>query len=183
MGKRSDFDKVPRDFYPTVDPFAVVPLIPYIRGLRYAEPCYGNGDLEDLLYDVAFCAWRSDVRETVGCSKVIDALELTSQDLRGASIIITNPPFTKSILLPLIDHLTSLKPCWLLLPADIMHNGYFTEYMQKCLYVVSIGRLRWFRDSKSKSKDNFCWYYWSMSPTKTTTTFVKTYHKQFQRPE
>ena len=79
MGKRSDFEKVPKDFYPTTDTRAVEPLVPFIRGKTYAEPCYGDGDLEDLLMDVATCKWRSDVRETVGSSKVMDALSLTKE--------------------------------------------------------------------------------------------------------
>ena len=39
MGKRSSFERIPRDFYPT--PFAAVPpLIPHLRGVRtFAEPC------------------------------------------------------------------------------------------------------------------------------------------------
>ena len=33
MGKRSNFERLPRDFYPT--PFsAVAPLIPHLRGVR-----------------------------------------------------------------------------------------------------------------------------------------------------
>jgi hypothetical protein len=45
MGKRSNFERVPRDFYPT--PYAAVPpLIPHLRGIRtFAEPCCGNGAL------------------------------------------------------------------------------------------------------------------------------------------
>ena len=47
MGKRSDFERIPRDLYPTPAK-AVQPLIPYLRaaGIRnFAEPCCGNGDL------------------------------------------------------------------------------------------------------------------------------------------
>jgi hypothetical protein len=54
-----------------------------IRGKTYAEVCYGDGDLEDQLMDVATCKWRSDIRETVGCSKVLDALDITKEDLKG----------------------------------------------------------------------------------------------------
>jgi hypothetical protein len=40
MGKRSSFERIPRDFYPT--PYAAVPpLIPHLRGIRtFAEPCW-----------------------------------------------------------------------------------------------------------------------------------------------
>ena len=53
MGKRTkqDFDKRPRDYYATIDPDAVKPLIPFIRGLRVAEPCAGDGDLAEIWKD------------------------------------------------------------------------------------------------------------------------------------
>lgn len=171
MGKRSNFDKVPKDFYGTTDPKAVPPkLVEFIRGKSYAEPCYGNGDLEDLLMDVATCKWRSDIRETVGSSKVVDAMCLSKEDIAGCDYIITNPPFSRDVLLPLIDHFVSMKPTWLLLPADYMHNVYFGDYMQRCRRVISVGRLKWFKDSKHTSTDNFAWYFWVKGATTDTRT-------------
>ena len=160
MSKRSNFEKIPKDFYATTDPNAVAPLVPFIRGLTYAEPFYGDGDLEDLLMDVATCKWRSDLRETVGSSKVMPATDLREEDLEHVDCIISNPPFTRGTLLPCIDHLISLKPTWLLLPADYTHNRYFGSYMSICNKIVSVGRVKWFKDSKSCSTDNFAWYYW-----------------------
>jgi hypothetical protein len=45
MGKRSDFQRKPRDFYPT--PFAAVePLIGHLpRKFKFSEPCAGDGQL------------------------------------------------------------------------------------------------------------------------------------------
>jgi len=163
MGKREEVKKpkVDKDFYATIDPDAVTPLLPYIRGSTYAEPFYGDGDLEDLLMDVATCKWRSDIRETVLSSKVMPATDVIEYDLRDCDLIISNPPFTRSVLLPCIDHLITLKPTWLLLPADMLHNKYMTFYMKKCELVLSIGRLCWFLDErgkKTKGVDNYCWY-------------------------
>jgi hypothetical protein len=159
MSKRSSFEKIPKDFYATTDPKAIPPnLVKFIRGMTYAEPCYGEGDLEDLLMDVAVCRWRSDIRDT-GCCKLWDATCLSEHELGHCDVIITNPPFSRSVLLPMIDHFTSLKPTWLLLPAGYMHNRYFAPYMRKCSLVVSIGRLKWFKDSKHTSTDDFAWYY------------------------
>lgn len=173
MSKRSDFDKVPKEFYPTTDPKAIPPvLVALLRGKTYAEPCYGNGDLEDLLMDVATCKWRSDIRETVGSSKVMDALELTKEDLKECDLVVTNPPFSKDVLLPLIDHFVSLKPTWLLLPADYMHNLYFGPYMKRCSRVVSVGRVCWFpkEGKRVASTDNFAWYFWKKGATTDTRT-------------
>ena len=171
MGKRSDFPKVDKDFYATIDPKATEPLIPFIRGKTYAEPCYGNGDLEDLLMDVAICQWRSDIRETVSSSKVMDALSLTKEQLEGIDLIVTNPPFTRTVLMPMLDHFITLKPTWLLLPADLMHNVYFGEAMRRCSKVVSIGRLKWIKDSPHASVDNFCWYFWPQHSIQQETVF------------
>ena len=163
MSKRNDtFEKIPKDWYPTTDPNAVTPLVPFIRDMTCAEPFYGDGDLEYLLSSIgaASCGWRSDLRETVGNSKVMPATDLRKEDLDHVDCIISNPPFTRGTLLPCIDHLISLKPTWLLLPADYMHNRYFGSYMSICDKVVSVGRVKWFKDSKSCSTDNFAWYYW-----------------------
>ena len=161
MGKRSDLEKIPKDYYPTTDPDAVTPLIPYIRGCTYAEPFYGNGDLEDLLMDAATCMWRSDIRDTVLVCTVKPATEVTESNLFGIDCIISNPPFTKSVLLPCIEHLSKLRPTWLLLPADMLHNKYMAPYMKKCELVLSVGRLYWFPNDQGKmvkGVDNYCWY-------------------------
>lgn len=171
MSKRSDFERVPKDFYATVDPKAIPErFVQEVRGKTYCEPCYGEGDLEDLLMDVATCKWRSDIRATVGSSKVMDALDLDWCDIADCDLIITNPPYKKDLLLPLIDHFASLKPTWLLLPADMMHNKYFAPYMETCSKAVSIGRLCWFpkEGKRVASTDNFCWYLFGNKTTKTT---------------
>ena len=171
MSKRSgNFEKIPKDFYPTTDPNAVAPLVPFIRCKTYAEPFYGEGDLEDLLMDAATCRWRSDIRETVVASKVMPATDILKYDLWDCDVIISNPPFTKDVLLPCIDHLISLKPMWLLLPADMMHNKYFAPHMRMCSKVVSVGRIKWFKGSKSCSTDNFAWYYWKQHADEETQT-------------
>lgn len=171
MSKRSSFEKIPRDFYPTTDPKAIPPkLVEFIRGKTYAEPCYGEGDLEDLLMDVSVCRWRSDIRKT-GCCKLWDAMCLSKSEIARCDMILTNPPFSRDVLLPMIDHFVSLKPTWLLLPADMMHNRYFSPYMAKCSRVVSVGRLKWFKDSKHTSTDNFSWFFWPHKAEPTDTIF------------
>lgn len=162
MGKRSNFEKIPRDFYGTTDPKAIPEkFMRLVRGKTFAEPCCGAGDLTELLVDIATCKWESDIEDR-GAGKVRDAMSLTKEDLRQCDVIITNPPFTKSVLLPMIDHFMSIKPTWLLLPADMMHNVYFKEYVDKCTRIVSVGRLKWFKDSAHSSTDNYAWYFWPM---------------------
>ena len=159
MGKRSNYENnTPKDFWPTRDPSAIPQtFMSMVRGKTYAEPCYGDGDLEDLLMEIAHCKWRSDVRETVGSSKVMDATTLTKEMLTGCDMIITNPPFSWSLLKPLLDHLPTLKPTWFLLPANVMHNKRMGPYMEKCAWVISIGRLYWM-ENKVRGVDDFAWF-------------------------
>jgi hypothetical protein len=170
LSKRSNFDKIPRDFYPTFDTNATPPsFIREIRGKRYAEPCCGQGDLVELLYDAAICKWESDIEDR-GLGFLFDAMCLTKNELWKCDLIITNPPYTRKVILPMIDHFISLKPTWLLLPADWMHNKYFGPYMDKCSKVISVGRLKWFKDSLHSSTDNYCWYYWKHKASSDTDT-------------
>lgn len=160
MGKRdgNKFERVEKDFYSTLDPACLVPeFLHRIRGCRYAEPCYGEGHLEDLMMDAATCVWRSDVRETVGSSFVLDATKLTKADLRQADCIITNPPYKWDMLKPLLDHLPTLKPTWLLLPSDYAFNVRMGPYVQRCEHIIAVGRLYW-RLNKVKGVTNFAWY-------------------------
>ena len=146
MGKRSDYDKVPRDKYYTIDRNAVPDsFLEYISGHTYAEPCYGGGDLEGLIGDMAGCKWRSDLDPDPDVPVLRkDATTLTRKDLSECDLIVTNPPFTWELLQPLLDHLPTLTQTWLLLPANIMHNKRMAPYMEKCNWVVSVGRLYWF---------------------------------------
>lgn len=158
MGKRQQkFQKSKRDYYPTVDPDAVKPLIPFIKGLNYAEVCSGNGDLVMLLEPDVICKWESDIEPQNKYIFKRDALTLTSDDLWECEVIITNPPFSWPLLEPLLDHLPKLLPTWLLLPADVAHNRRMGKYILACSHIVSVGRLYWM-DNKVKGVDNYAWF-------------------------
>lgn len=159
MGKRQQkFQKSKRDYYPTIDPDAVKPLIPFIKGLRVAEVCAGNGDLAQLLEPDCKVVWESDIEPQNKYIAQQDALELDYYDIaQSVDVIVTNPPFSWPLLQPLLDHLPKLKPTWLLLPADVMHNKRMAPYMNRCRFIVSVGRLYWM-DNKIKGVDNYAWF-------------------------
>ena len=61
MGKRSDFERQPRDFYPTPME-AVEPLLEHLpEDFPFAEPCAGNGALLNHLETKGICMWASDI--------------------------------------------------------------------------------------------------------------------------
>lgn len=152
MGKRSDFKRVDKDYYPTIDVRAWQALKPHLpHDFSYAEPCYGKGHLANMIG--GRMVYASDI-ELDGT----DALTLTEDDLYPADYIITNPPWSRSILHPMIEHFRNLKPTWLLFDADWAHTKQSSEYMKYCSRIVSVGRLIWIEGTKTSGKDNCAWY-------------------------
>lgn len=157
MGKRSDFERRPRDAYPT--PYeAVLPLLPHLRaGTRFDEPCCGAGDLiQHLERHGHLCMGASDIEPGNASGLALDALEVTA--CRGAEVFITNPPWDRKILHPLIERLSSIAPTWLLFDADWMHTKQAAPYLPWLHKVVSVGRVKWIPGSKMTGKDNCAWH-------------------------
>lgn len=162
MGKRSSFERVPRDFYPTPS-HAVQPLLPFLpRGFLYAEPCVGDGALVAALQDRT-CVYAADIAQGQ------NALDYDG-DYNGAQGIITNPPWDRSILHPMIEKFRNSLPTFLLFDADWMHTRQAEPYIKYCSLIVSVGRVKWIPESKHTGKDNCCWYLFEKE--KTTTIFV-----------
>ena len=157
MGKRSSFERNPRDFYPTPIE-AVKPLIPHVGRVSYTEPCAGNGALIDHLNGAGLkCIAAFDIFPKRHDVRLKNAL-LADASLRDADHIITNPPWDRKILHPMIEHFASMRPTWLLFDADWMHTKQSEPYMKYCQKIVSVGRVKWIPDSKMTGKDNAAWY-------------------------
>ena len=163
MSKRnSKFERVGKDFYPT--PYeAVVPLFPHLpaRKATYYEPCAGQGDLIFHLNNHAICIGHSDLYEyepkwNQDSSRLRDAA--TTQYDTTADYFITNPPWDRKFLHPIIENLSNQKPTWLLFDADWMHTKQAIPLLKRCTVIVSVGRVKWFPESKMTGFDNVCWY-------------------------
>ena len=161
MGKRSDFERITRDYYPT--PIAAVePLIPHLPySFDYVEPCAGDGrligHLEELTEGHAECLFASDIEPRGHMITQCDALEVNVVGL-DIDYCITNPPWDRKILHPFIERWMQMCPTWVLFDADWMHTKQSAILMSYCEKVVSVGRVKWIEDSKSVGKDNCCWY-------------------------
>ncbi|MAM60842.1 class I SAM-dependent methyltransferase [Maritimibacter sp. UBA3975] len=156
MGKRSDFERIPRDFYPTPRE-AVLPLIPHLpEWFTYLEPCAGDGALINALPGSAICPSDIDPRGEGIMQR--DALELTERQLSACDFIITNPPWDRKVLHPMIEHFSAMRPTWLLFDADWMHTKQSAPYMPWLRKVVSVGRVKWIPGSKMTGKDNCAWH-------------------------
>ena len=160
MGKRSNFERVERDFYPTPRE-AVLPLLPHIADCEYyAEPCVGDGALIGALRELkpsADCLWMSDIAPQFNAPRE-DAFALGMEEFADCDYIITNPPWNRKILHPMIDHFSTFRPTWLLFDADWMHTKQSIPFMPWCRKIVSVGRVKWIPDSKMTGKDNCAWY-------------------------
>lgn len=158
MGKRSNFQRVDRDFYPTPES-AVIPLLPHLRpGASFIEPCAGDGALIDHLTAHGYrCVLGADVCPLRDDIQVADVMGLTACRA-DADCFITNPPWSRDILHPMIRHLSSQLPTWLLFDADWMHTRQSAEFMPLLRKVVSVGRVKWIKDSPHTGKDNAAWY-------------------------
>jgi hypothetical protein len=156
VGKRSTFERRPRDAYMT-PPSAVVPLLPFLlERERFCEPCAGDGKLRDFLVSQGHvCAAAWDIKPQ---GPRIDRHDATTRLIGNITSFITNPPWERDVLHRMIEHFTAQAPTWLLLDADWMHTRQAAPYWPRCSMVVSIGRVKWIADSKSTGKDNCCWY-------------------------
>lgn len=157
MGKRSEFVRAPRDFYPTPEA-AVLPLIPHLPyGVMFAEPCAGDGALIRALEKHGMsCCEALDIEPQTDIAFRGDALDWSPD--HSTDCIITNPPWRRDVLHPMIRHFSRMRPTWLLFDADWMHTRQAAPYLPLLRKIVSVGRVRWIPDSKMTGKDNCAWH-------------------------
>jgi hypothetical protein len=171
MGKRSDFQRVERDFYPT--PLAAVqPLLPHLPPpdqFSYWEPCAGDGAL--IKHIPAIYISASDIDPRSPRVEKADAFGCQPSHRTSVDYIITNPPWDRKILHPMIELFSDLAPTWLLFDADWMHTKQSAPFMPRLRKIVSVGRVKWIPDSKMTGKDNCAWYLFD-TPNNKPTEFV-----------
>jgi len=156
MGKRSDFERKPRDFYPTPME-AVKPLLEHLpKDFTFAEPCAGNGALIEHLETKGICMWASDIEPQADGIHKNDYSDVGFDELIESEYVITNPPWDRKILHPMIEYFSPKIKTWLLFDADWMHTKQSVPYMAMCIKIVSVGRIKWF--GNMTGKDNCAWY-------------------------
>jgi hypothetical protein len=160
MGKRSDFARRPRDFYPTPAE-AVGPLLQHLSpGTLFVEPCAGNGALVDHLVEAGHhCLMALDIEPRRDDVLEWDARRLGElQSVPAGGSIITNPPWSRDVLHDLIPHLSDILPTWLLFDADWAHTRQAAPFLPRLRKIVSVGRVKWIPDSPFTGKDNCAWH-------------------------
>lgn len=154
MGKRSNFERLERDAYQTIDPRAVEKLIPHLRGVKtFAEPCAGEGYLVGQLQAAGlYCTYEGDI--TTG----LDALAHPFDADAVFDAIITNPPWRRDIMHEMILRFQAIAPTWLLFDADWAHTKQAGPFLDQCSHIVSVGRLKWIPGTKMTGKENTAWH-------------------------
>lgn len=181
MGKRSDYIRKEKDFYET--PLkAVQPLIPHLPrdGFLLIDPCAGEGKIGDHVRDLMpdaqipylpFEMYDDEYEMDVMQADATTCQYGTSNEL---TLFITNPPWSREILHPIIDNLSWQEPTWLLFDADWMHTNQASEYLRYCKKIVSVGRVKWIEGSKGVGKDNCAWYLFDRTDSSPIQEITKT---------
>ena len=80
-------------------------------------------------------------------------------------MVITNPPWNRKILHPMIENFIQYNGAWLVFDANWMHTKQSIELMKYCKKIVTVGRVRWIGDKAGK--DDVCWYQFVNHKTST----------------
>lgn len=167
------FERDPNDFYRSFDKRIHKALSYHIEPeATYVEPCAGFGDLIIGLNELGIkCVGTFEKISRPNMNWTIkDAMDLTPDDVSNADYIITNPPWTRSILHPMIEHFANLKPTWLIFEADWAHTIQSIPYMDKyCTDIVSVGRLIWQPGTKTSGTKDCAWYKFDVNKNKDIT--------------
>lgn len=163
MSKRTITDsavKNPQNFWQT--PAKVTErLVPHLPPqLWYIEPCAGAGAIISVLHEHdMYCADAYDIEPNAPHIRQADA---QTQSVEGATII-TNPPYARHLLQPLLDHWIGSATCWLLLPLDMAVNVWTNSYMEYVSHILPVGRVSWLGNGKS-GMDNSAWFRFAREP-------------------
>ena len=177
MGKRSDFERIPRDYYPTPIE-AVEPLIAHLpyEKFDFVEPCAGDGRLINHIHKLTDglgeCLYACDIEPRHPDIKQMDAMEISfGSQYKVIDLCITNPPWERKFLHAFIDHWTEICPTWLLFDSDWAHTKQSAALMTYCTKIVSVGRVKWIEGSKMTGKDNCAWYLFDKDDRNAHTEF------------
>lgn len=167
MGKRSNFERKPRDLYPT--PYEpCVPLLTFLqtrqKAVRFIEPCAGDGRLIGHLerhghecveaYDLEPQPLYQGVKTQI---KKHDVLFMGGVKFKPCDYIITNPPWEREPLHKMIEYFSGQFPTWLLFDSDWKDTVQASPFKHICQTIISVGRVSWEGNGVS-GMDNASWY-------------------------
>lgn len=159
MSKRThDIERRKNDAYDTPAKACTELLKHVLPRTWFIEPCAGTGELRDHLVAAGlYCLGSWDIEPRGKVIAIGDARYDEFPSMAGC--FITNPPWTRELLHPIIENLSHQLPTWLLFDADWIHNATTPKLLiDRCERVVAQGRVKWIPDSKHSGVDNVAWY-------------------------
>ena len=158
MGKRSLLPRIPQDAYP-MPAEAVLPLLPHLKpGAQFIEPRCGDGHLVGYLK-------RAGHVLVSAYDLPHDARVKRYDEAKPGIVFITNPPWRRDVLHPIIVNLSDQAPTWLLIDAGWVHTRQSAPYLSRLRAIVSVGRVKWIKDSPFTGKDDCAWHLFDL-PTR-----------------
>jgi hypothetical protein len=151
MGKRSNFDRLPRDLYNTPAE-AVAPLLRWLKPkTHFIEPCCGQGALARALEQAG--------HRCIGGFDLPNDARVLRYCMAASEVFITNPPYwgRPRELHPLIENLSDQAPTWLLMSSDWLFNVSSGPLTKRLRRVIAVGRVKWIPGSPHVGKDNAAW--------------------------
>ncbi len=150
MGKRSLFSRIPQDAYPTPAEAAAPLLEQLAPRTHFVEPCCGEGFLVEHLKSAGHvCVGAFDLPP--------DARVKRYDEAKPGIFFITNPPWRRDVLHPIIVNLSAQLPTWLLIDAAWVHTRQSAPYLARLRTIVSVGRVKWLPGSPFTGKDDCVW--------------------------
>ena len=160
MAKRTKTDSAavnPRDFWPT--PMEAVP--PLVERLKVTdpngliiEPCAGDGRLADALTANGLkVRIMSDIEPRRDDVRRGDASKLP---FAPTHLVVTNPPWSRDLLEPILHNMVGKTNAWLLLPLDYLANLWMAPFVPYVNQIVPLGRVSWLNNGKG-GYENSAW--------------------------
>ncbi len=174
MGKYSEFKRVERDYYTT----PIKPVLPLNRliGINktYIEPCAGNGRMTSHLSSMSHtCLGAYDIEPMAEGIETKNALTIPRAELNKADYIITNPPWTREILHPMIEYFAEANHTFLLFDSNWANTQQSAHLLRKyCTVIMPVGRVKWIEGSKYSGKEDCSWYGFSRFKTSPNVDFI-----------
>lgn len=175
MSKRSAstgtvYKRHAHDYYIT-PPDAILPLLPHLADVPYfIEPCCGNGALVSHLAGWGLqCLLASDLVPKTPDALILDAI--THDFSMGSVPFITNPPWSRKWLHPLIENLSNQAPTWLLFDSDWAYTQQAKRFRDRLVFVQAAGRVKWIAESGGTGFDNAAWYLFDRPDPNRVTRF------------
>lgn len=161
-GLYSDFERKPRDFYPTPIE-AMYSLMPHLKErFNYFEPTAGDGAIIRHLLAArpgARCIGATDIEPLAPGIEQLDLLKETPVGLPMSDIAITNFPWDRKLLHPMIDAVTEHCPVWTIIDSKWLNNEssarFLTDHLVK---VVPVGRVIWEPGTTEAGKVDCSWF-------------------------